>query len=132
MKRTVLALVAAVVVHGTQTSAHHSFAADYLEDQRVSVEGEVVQIDYRSPHSWVHVNAKDVSGVMRQIGALATVGRHRADAETGRSRRHHRQSVARSESVPDALEEHPPSVGRLAVVRSGRAHLIVFPRCPSA
>ena len=69
MKRTLLALVAATVVHGTQMSAHHSFAADYLEDQRVSVEGEVVQIDYRSPHSWVHVNARDVSGAMRQIGA---------------------------------------------------------------
>jgi len=69
VNRTVLTLFLAAAAAGASASAHHSFAAHYLEDQRVSVEGDVVQIDYRSPHSWVHVNAKDESGVMRQVAA---------------------------------------------------------------
>jgi hypothetical protein len=50
-------------------SAHHSFALQYLEDQMVSVEGEIMRLEYRSPHSWVYVNARDDAGVMRQVGA---------------------------------------------------------------
>ena len=69
MKRTLLTFVLVGVATGVPTSAHHSFAANYLEDQRVSIEGEIVQIDYRSPHSWIHVNAKDQTGAMRQVAA---------------------------------------------------------------
>jgi exonuclease VII large subunit len=69
VKRTLLTVLVATAVLAIQTSAHHSFAAEYLEDQRVTIEGDLVQVDYRSPHSWVHVNAKDVSGVVRQIAA---------------------------------------------------------------
>jgi len=35
----------------------------------VSIEGDLVQLEYRSPHSWIHVNAKDDTGVMRQVAA---------------------------------------------------------------
>lgn len=69
MKRTVLTFFLAAAAAGVPASAHHSFAAHYLEDQRVSIEGDIAQIDYRSPHSWLHVNAKDESGVMRQVSA---------------------------------------------------------------
>jgi len=69
VKRTLLTFVLVGVATGVPTSAHHSFAANYLEDQRVSIEGEIVQIDYRSPHSWIHVNAKDQTGAMRQVAA---------------------------------------------------------------
>jgi hypothetical protein len=69
VKRTVLTFFLAAAAAGVPASAHHSFAAHYLEDQRVSIEGDIAQIDYRSPHSWLHVNAKDESGVMRQVSA---------------------------------------------------------------
>ena len=42
--------------------AHHSFSATYLEDQTVTVEGDIVQFLYRNPHSFVHLAAKDKDG----------------------------------------------------------------------
>ena len=60
MKRNVLVLlVAGLAIFGTRASAHHSFAATYLEDQEVTIEGDLVQFLYRNPHSFVHVMAPD-------------------------------------------------------------------------
>jgi uncharacterized protein DUF6152 len=69
VQRTLLALLIGAVALGVSTSAHHSFAAHYVEDQMVSIEGDLVQLEYRSPHSWIHVNAKDDTGVLRQVAA---------------------------------------------------------------
>lgn len=44
--------------------AHHSFAATYLEDQSVTIEGELVQFLFRNPHSFVHVMVKEKDGTM--------------------------------------------------------------------
>src|SRR5215831_20839874 len=65
MKRTLLALAlftAGAFVAGDRAYAHHSFAATYFEDQRTTIEGELVQFLYRNPHSFVHVAVKDKSG----------------------------------------------------------------------
>ena len=63
MKRyLVILLVAAAALVGARASAHHSFAATYLEDQTVQIEGELVQFLFRNPHSFVHVNVKEKSG----------------------------------------------------------------------
>lgn len=45
-------------------AAHHSFAAVYQSDQRIEVEGKVVQFLFRNPHSVLHVLAPDESGAM--------------------------------------------------------------------
>jgi len=50
-------------------SAHHSFASVYFEEQTVSVEGEVIQFDYISPHTWVHIMAKDQNGDLQRFSA---------------------------------------------------------------
>ena len=64
MKRHLgMVLVAAAMAAGAQVSAHHSFAATYLEDQTVTLEGELVQFLFRNPHSFVHVQAADKEGV---------------------------------------------------------------------
>ena len=55
-------LVAAASLVGAQAYAHHSFAATYLEDQTVTIEGELVQFLFRNPHSFVHIESKDASG----------------------------------------------------------------------
>jgi hypothetical protein len=65
MKRVlvVLIMVAAVLAAATpRASAHHSFAATYLEDQSVTIEGELVQFLFRNPHSFVHVNVPQKDG----------------------------------------------------------------------
>jgi hypothetical protein len=69
VKRTLLALLGAAVVAAVPASAHHSFAAHYLEEQTISIEGELVQFDYRSPHAWVHVMAQDAEGGLQRFAA---------------------------------------------------------------
>ena len=58
-------VVAVTLAASAHLSAHHSFAATYLEDEAVTVEGELVQFLFRNPHSFVHivVRAKDGSMV---------------------------------------------------------------------
>ena|SRR5687767_3102418 len=51
-----------VLILGAQASAHHSFAATYLEDQSVTIEGQIVQFLLRNPHSFVHVQVKEKDG----------------------------------------------------------------------
>ena len=65
MKRVLAVLLvatAAAVASVDRASAHHSFAATYLEDQSVTIEGELVQFLFRNPHSFVHVNVKQKDG----------------------------------------------------------------------
>jgi len=66
MKRLwVVLLVAASCALGIRTSAHHSFAATYLEGQMVTIEGQMVQFLFRNPHSFVHVMVKEDGQMVR-------------------------------------------------------------------
>jgi hypothetical protein len=69
MTRTWLMLAAGVLAAALPAYGHHAFAAYYLEDQSVAVEGELVEFDYQNPHSWVHIDARDKSGQMRRVSA---------------------------------------------------------------
>lgn len=66
MKRVLVVLlfvaVAWVAGSGAKAYAHHSFAATYLEDQTVTIEGDLVQFLFRNPHSFVHVMVKEKDG----------------------------------------------------------------------
>lgn len=65
MNRRVLAVVTALAVSaGVPLSAHHSHASTYLEDQRIAIEGDIVAVSIRNPHSWVHVNVAQPNGEM--------------------------------------------------------------------
>jgi hypothetical protein len=65
MKRYLVALLVTVATFvGVRAYAHHSFAATYLEDQTVKVEGELVQFLFRNPHSFVHLMVKEEDGTM--------------------------------------------------------------------
>lgn len=63
MQLKVLALVisGALAWGGVEVAAHHSFAASYREGEEVTIEGVLVQIVYRNPHSYFHVVAPDGS-----------------------------------------------------------------------
>jgi hypothetical protein len=65
-RRLLFALVALAVLAGARATAHHSFAATYFEDQKMTIEGELVQFLYRNPHSFVHVMAPDDKGAMQR------------------------------------------------------------------
>ena len=69
MTRTLLCLSFVAIAGHASVQGHHSFAASYLEDQIVSVEGDVVELEYRNPHSWVHIQARDNFGRMQKVSA---------------------------------------------------------------
>ena len=69
MTRVLLVLCAGAAAAGAPLFAHHSFAAYYFEEQSVTITGDVVEFDYRSPHAWLHVAAPDPSGQMRRYAA---------------------------------------------------------------
>jgi hypothetical protein len=60
-----LIIVGAAVLLG-QASAHHSQVAVYHSNTEQKIEGELVQVIIRSPHSWVHVQAKDEKGELQR------------------------------------------------------------------
>jgi hypothetical protein len=48
---------------------HHSFAAYYFEDQSIQIEGDIVEVQFKAPHTWVHVNTRDDSGREKRYAA---------------------------------------------------------------
>jgi hypothetical protein len=67
--RSLLLGLAAAALAAAGVSAHHSFSAYYHEQQSMTIEGGVVDFEYRAPHAWVHINAPDPSGQMRTYAA---------------------------------------------------------------
>jgi len=61
-RHLLLGMYLVLTIGAARTFAHHSFAATYLEDQSVTIEGELVQFMYRNPHSFVHVMVKQKDG----------------------------------------------------------------------
>jgi hypothetical protein len=61
-------LIAGAVSYSVPGEAHHSFAATYFTDKTVTIEGRLVQLLFRNPHSFVHVEAPDQNGVVRRWG----------------------------------------------------------------
>lgn len=61
-----LLLIAGVFASATVSiAAHHSFAGTYLEDQVIAIEGDLVDVVYRNPHSFIHLSAPDGTSHMR-------------------------------------------------------------------
>ncbi len=87
MKLKALALlIAGVSILGVRAYAHHSFAATYFEDKKVTIDGKLVQFLYRNPHSFVHVEAPDEKGQTQtwavEWGAGGQLGRQGVTRET--------------------------------------------------
>ena len=66
MRGLFLSVLAAVLLTGVGAYAHHSYGATYDTSKEVKLEGKLVQFVYRNPHSFVHVQAPDTSGVMQR------------------------------------------------------------------
>ena len=63
MKRHLAVLVAAIaLLTAASAYAHHSFAATYVVDKEIKIEGDLVSFMFRNPHSFVHVQAPDDKG----------------------------------------------------------------------
>ena len=89
MKPFVAAMLAVAIVltlSAGSVSAHHSFAATYLEGQTQKIEGKVVQFLFRNPHSFLHVEAPDEKGTMQvwniEWGGGGVLGRQGVSRDT--------------------------------------------------
>jgi methionine-rich copper-binding protein CopC len=87
MKRLLVASVAAWgCVLGAQVYAHHTFEATYAEDQAVTIEGELVQVHFQNPHSFVRVTVMEEDGSMARYavewGGAAQLGTQGVTSET--------------------------------------------------
>ena len=59
-------VAAALLAAGGRIEAHHSFTGAYNVDKTVSIKGKIVQIAFRSPHSFFYVESQDTSGAAQQ------------------------------------------------------------------
>jgi hypothetical protein len=56
-------VAASVFMAGSlRVSAHHSFAAEFSRDRPVTLEGEVLMMEWVNPHSWLHIDVTAADG----------------------------------------------------------------------
>jgi hypothetical protein len=65
-RRLLIGLLAGMVVPGATAYAHHSFAATYVTDKEIKIEGDMIQFMFRNPHSFVHLMGPDDNGQMQR------------------------------------------------------------------
>jgi hypothetical protein len=63
------AAVAAVLLLAGRAFAHHSFAATYIESEKITIEGDLLQFQWRNPHSFVQLMTKDAKGQTQRWSA---------------------------------------------------------------
>jgi len=68
VKITLLALLisAGLAFTTIPADAHHSFGSTYDVQKEIELEGKVVQVSLRSPHSFFYIEAKDESGQVQR------------------------------------------------------------------
>ena len=94
--------------------AHHSISGDYFMDQRTTVEGEVVQFQYRNPHSFVEIKTASSVVYSAEWNGAGRLGRNNINADTlkpgdhivitgqpGRNADEHRMHVLKMERPAD-------------------------------
>ena len=57
-----LVLISSVLAMAVTAHAHHSFGQYYLEADTLEIEGQVVEFQYKNPHTWIHVDGQDPFG----------------------------------------------------------------------
>jgi hypothetical protein len=62
----VLLVLGGILLVGATGYAHHSFGATYDLNKQITIEGKLVQVMLRNPHSFFHVEAQDESGQVQR------------------------------------------------------------------
>ena len=62
----ILAISITALVLAMPAVAHHSFGSTYDVQKEITVEGKVVQVSLRSPHSFVFIEAPDEQGKIQR------------------------------------------------------------------
>jgi len=90
MTRKFAALFAAMLLLAVAAWAHHSLGATYEANKTITLDGKILQLLLRNPHSFLQVEAPDENGVMqrwslewRSAGSLGQQGIKRDSLKTG-------------------------------------------------
>jgi hypothetical protein len=63
MRSWVVVILAGVCVAGAGSArAHHSYGALYIESDTIEIDGDVIEFQYKNPHSWIQIDARDPFG----------------------------------------------------------------------
>lgn len=62
--KLVVCMAGLLVAAAVPLLAHHSFAAEYDANAKLTLKGTVTKVDWMNPHIWVYIDAKDDSGKM--------------------------------------------------------------------
>ena len=63
MKQKLIVCMAGVLLAAAlPLLAHHSFAAEYDGNAKLTLKGTVAKIDWMNPHIWIYIDAKDEAG----------------------------------------------------------------------
>lgn len=89
MKR-LLGISGALLFTAIAALAHHSLSATYDPNKTVTLDGKILQLELRNPHSFLQVEAPDDKGVMqrwslewRSAGSLGTQNIKRDSLKAG-------------------------------------------------
>jgi hypothetical protein len=66
MTRKLFVTLAALLLSGIAAYAHHSLGATYDGNKTVQVDGKILQLLLRNPHSFLQVEGPDEKGVMQR------------------------------------------------------------------
>jgi hypothetical protein len=55
-----------LVMLALPASAHHSFSAEFDSTRSVTLNGEVVMMEWVNPHSWLHIDVKKPDGTVER------------------------------------------------------------------
>ena len=81
--RWIVIVLSLALLLSVRLQGHHNFADIYLEADTIEIEGEVVEFQYKNPHSWIHVQAPDAFGTEKiYSGEWASVSRLERDGIT--------------------------------------------------
>ncbi len=65
-RKILLCLTAALLLSGIAAYAHHSLGATYDGNKVIQVDGKILQLLLRNPHSFLQVEGPDDKGVMQR------------------------------------------------------------------
>jgi hypothetical protein len=90
MKTKILVGLAGILIFGAGAFAHHSLGATYESDKELKLEGKIVQLLLRNPHSFLQIDVPDKDGTMqrwslewRSTGQLGQAGIKRDTLKAG-------------------------------------------------